>query len=177
MSQTNKEDTEKINSYSDKALLYDSKSDAGVIAKDFYYTQIKEYQLALPHLEKALEYHPNSSLTLQMLAGFYFRLIPNTNKYLEYAFKGVELNVDSDSVTQSYIYLGQGNALIENGFVDEALTFINKSLNHDPENYYAPYLKTLIVICQRKRYRTNYKGSRERETKVNYPIGYLAGRS
>jgi tetratricopeptide (TPR) repeat protein len=76
MSQTNKKDTEKINSYSDKALLYDSKSDASLIAKDFYYTQIKECQLALPHLEKALEYHPNSSLAVQMLADFYFRLIP-----------------------------------------------------------------------------------------------------
>jgi TolB-like protein len=150
MSQTNKKHTEKINIYADKALLYDSKSDASLIAKAFYYTQIKEYQLALPHLEKALEYNPNSSLAVQMLADFYFRLIPNTNKYLEYALKGVQLNVASDSVTQSYIYLGLGNALIENGFVDEALTYINKSLNHDPENYYAPYLKTLIVFVKER---------------------------
>ena len=150
MSQTDKQYTEKINSYADKALLYDSKSDASLIAKAFYYTQIKEYQLALPHLEKALEYNPNSSLAVQMLADFYFRLIPNTNKYLEYALKGVQLNVASDSVTQSYIYLGLGNALIENGFIDEALAYINKSLNHDPENYYAPYLKTLILFTKER---------------------------
>ena len=148
MSQTEKQFTEKINRYADKALLYDSKSDTSLIAKAFYYTQIKEYKLALPHLEKALEYNPNSSLAVQMLADFYFRLIPDTNKYLEYALKGVQLNVASDSVTQSYIYLGLGNALIENGFIDEALKYINKSLNHDPENYYAPYLKTLILYAK-----------------------------
>ncbi len=158
MSQIEKQYTEKINSYADKALLYDSKSDASLIAKAFYYTQIKEYQLALPHLEKALEYNPNSSLAVQMLADFYFRLIPNTNKYLEYALKGVQLNVASDSVTQSYIYLGLGNALVENGFVDEAMTYINKSLNHNPENYYAPYLKTLILFAK--------DGNIERTTKL-----------
>ena len=148
MSQIEKQYTEKINSYADKALLYDSKSAESLIAKAFYYIQTKEYQLALPHLEKALEYNPNSNLAIQMLADFYFRLVPNSNKYLEYALKGVQLNVASDSITQSYIYLGLGNALIENGFVNEAMTYINKSLNHNPENYFAPYLKTLILFAK-----------------------------
>ena len=148
MSQSEKQYTEKINSYADKALLYDSKSAESLIAKAFYYIQAKEYQLALPHLEKALEYNPNSSLAVQMLADFYFRLIPNSNKYLEYALKGVQLNLASDSVTQSYIYLGLSNAFVENGFVDEAITYVNKSLNHNPENHYAPYLKTLILFAK-----------------------------
>jgi len=148
ISQSEKQYTEKINSYADKALLYDSKSAEGLIAKAFYYIQAKEYQLALPHLEKALEYNPNSSLAVQMLADFYFRLSPNSKKYLEYALKGVQLNLASDSVTQSYIYLGVSNAFIENGFVDEAMLYINKSLNHNPENYYAPYLKTLILFAK-----------------------------
>lgn len=148
ISQIEKQYTEKINSYADKALLYDSKSAEGLIAKAFYYIQAKDYQLALPHLEKALEYNPNSSLAVQMLADFYFRLSPNSNKYLEYALKGVQLNLASDSVTQSYIYLGLSNAFVENGFVDEAILYINKSLNHNPENYYAPYLKTLILFAK-----------------------------
>ena len=148
ISQSEKQYTEKINSYADKALLYDSKSAEGLIAKAFYYIQAKEYQLALPHLEKALEYNPNSSLAVQMLADFYFRLSPNSKKYLEYALKGVQLNLASDSVTQSYIYLGLSNAFVENGFVDEAMLYINKSLNHNPENYYAPYLKTLILFAK-----------------------------
>jgi len=148
MPQSEKQYAEKINSYADKALLYDSKSAEGLIAKAFYYIQVKEYQLALPHLEKALEYNPNSSLAVQMLADFYFRLSPNSKKYLEYALKGVQLNLASDSVTQSYIYLGLSNAFVENGFVDESILYINKSLNYNPENYYAPYLKTLILFAK-----------------------------
>lgn len=146
--QIEKQYTDKINRYADKALLYDSKSDASLIAKAFYYIQIKEYQLALPHLMKALDYNPNSSAAVQMLADFYFRLVPNTNKYLEYALRGEQLNVANDSVTQNYIYLGLGNALIENGFVSEAMTYINKSLTYDPGNYYAPYLKTMILFAK-----------------------------
>jgi TolB-like protein/AraC-like DNA-binding protein/Tfp pilus assembly protein PilF len=148
MSQIEKQYTEKINSYADRALLYDSKSDASLIAKAFYYIQTEEYKLALPHLEKALEYNPNSNLAVQMLADFYFRMVPNSNKYLEYALKGIQLTVASDSITQSYIYLGLGNALIENGFVDEAMTHIDKSLNQNPENYYSPYVKTLILFAK-----------------------------
>lgn len=148
MTQAEKQHTEKINSYADKALLYDSKSDASLIAKAFYYIHAKEYQLALPHLQKALEYNPNSSLAVQMLADFYFRLVPDSKKYLEYALKGVQLNLASDSVTQSYIYLQLGNALIQNGFVEKALNYINQSLRYDPENYYAPHVKLLVQYAQ-----------------------------
>lgn len=149
ISQTEKQYTEKINSYADKALLYDSKSAESLIAKAFYYIQTKDYQLALPHLEKALEYNPNSSFAVQMLADFYFRLIPNSGKYLEYALKGVQLDVAAnDSVTQSYLYLNLSNAFIQNGFVDEAIKYINKSLNLNPENYYAPYVKALIMYAK-----------------------------
>lgn len=147
-SQSDKQYTEKINSYADKALLYDSKSAEGLIAKAFYYIQVKEYQLALPHLEKALEYNPNSFLAVQILADFYFRLSPNSKKYLEYALKGDQLNLASDSVTQGYIYLGLSNAFVENGFVDEAISYINKSLNQDPKNHYAPYVKILILFAK-----------------------------
>jgi len=149
ISQTEKQYTEEINSYADKALLYDSKSAESLIAKAFYYIQTKEYKLALPHLEKALEYNPNSSFAVQMLADFYFRLIPNSGKYLEYALKGVQLDVAAnDSVTQSYLYLNLSNAFIQNGFVDEAIKYINKSLNLNPENYYAPYVKALIMYAK-----------------------------
>lgn len=148
MYQAEKQYTEEINSYADKALLYDPTSDASLIAKAFYYVQTKEYQLALPHLEKALEYNPNSSLAVQMLADFYFRLVPNSDKYLEYALKGVQLNLASDSITQSYIYLQLGNALVQNGFVEEAVMYINKSLLNDPANYYSPYVKILVSYAR-----------------------------
>lgn len=143
--QKEKQHTEKINSYADKALLYDSKSAESLIAKYFYYIQTQQYRLALPHLEKALEYNPNSSFAIQMLSDFHFRIVPNSGKYLEYALKGVQLDVAAkDSVTLSYLYLNLSNAFIQNGFVDEAVIYINKSLNHHPENYYAPYVNALI---------------------------------
>lgn len=148
MFQAEKQYTEKINSYADKALLFDSKSEASLIAKAFYYIQIKEYQAGLPHLQKALEYNPNSSLAVQMLADFYFRLVPNSERYLEYALKGVQLNLASDSITQSYIYLQLGNALVQNGFVEEALSYINNSLQYDPGNYYSPYVKILVQYAK-----------------------------
>jgi tetratricopeptide (TPR) repeat protein len=59
--QKQKQYTEQINNNADKALLYNAKSAESLIAKALYYMQIKEYRLALPHLEKALEYNPNSS--------------------------------------------------------------------------------------------------------------------
>jgi len=130
-------------------LLYDSKSAESLIAKSFYYLQTKEYKLALPHLEKALEYNPNSSFAIQMLADYYFRIIPNSGKYLEYALKGVQLDVAAgDSVTMSYLYLNLSNAFIQNGFLDEAIVYIDKSLNHSPENYFAPYVKALIMYVK-----------------------------
>lgn len=147
-SQTEKQYTEKINIYADKALLYDSKSAESLIAKGFYYIQTKEYQLALPHFDKALEYNPNSFLAVQMLADFYFRLLPNTDKYLEYALKGVQLNVASDSVTQSYTYLQLSNALVSSGFIDEGLQYINRSLDYNAENPFAPHLKAFILFAK-----------------------------
>jgi TolB-like protein/class 3 adenylate cyclase/Tfp pilus assembly protein PilF len=148
MTQADKQYTEKINNYADKALLYDSKSAESLVAKAFYYVQTKEYQLALPHYKKALEYNPNSSLAVQMLADFYFRLMPNTDKYLEYALEGVQLNVASDSITQSYVYLQLSSALVSSGFIDEALKYINRSLDYHSENYYAPRLKAAILFAK-----------------------------
>ena len=52
ISQIEKQYTEKINSYADKALLYDSKSAESLIAKAFYYIQTKEYKLACHTLKR-----------------------------------------------------------------------------------------------------------------------------
>ena len=143
--QKQKQYTEQINTYADKALLYDSKSAESLIAKALYYIHIGEFNLAVPHLEKALEYNPNSSGVVQMLGDLYARAIPNTGKYLQYALKGIQLDVaGNDSITQSYIYLALSNALVQSGFVNEAMTYINKSLDYDPGNYYAPLVKIYI---------------------------------
>lgn len=146
--QKKKQYTELINNNADKALLYNAKSAESLIAKALYYMHIKEYRLALPHLEKALEYNPNSSSVVQMLSNLYASDIPNTAKYLTYALKGIQLDIAAnDSITKSYIYLNLSNALIQNGFIEEANEYIDKSLAYNPDNYFAPYAKAYILYA------------------------------
>ncbi len=145
LNKTEKQYTEVINNYADKALLYDSKSAESLIAKALYYINNKEYQFAIPHLEKALVYNPNSASVVNMLSELYANAIPNTEKYLKYALKGIQLDIAAnDSVGKSYIYLNLSNAFIQNGFKDEAMKYINLSLDYNPKNYYAPFLKIFI---------------------------------
>ena len=145
-----KQYTETINNYADKALLLDSKLTESLIAKALYYMHIEDYRLAIPYLEKALEYNPNSSAIVNMLSSIYSNALPDTGKYLENALKGIQLDVAENKVTQSYIYLNLSNALAQSGFTDEALTYIDKSLEVNPENYYAPYLKAFIRYAKNK---------------------------
>jgi len=147
--QKQKQYTEQINNNADKALLYDPKSAESLMAKALYYLQVKEYRLAVPYLEKALEYNPNSSPVVQMLSTLYASDIPNTTKYLTYALKGIQLDIAAyDSITKSYIYLNLSNALIQNGFVEEATTYINKSLDYNSGNYYSPMLQAYILYAK-----------------------------
>ena len=147
--QKQKQYNEQINNYADKALLYDSKSDISLIAKALYYMHNEEYRLALPHLEKALEYNPNSSAVVQVLSLIYANNIPDPAKHLKYALMGVQLDIAAnDSIAKSYIYLSLSNALNQTGFPEEALTYINKSLDLYPENPYAPWLKTMILFAK-----------------------------
>ncbi len=149
--QKQKQYTELINNNADKALLYNAKSAESLIGKALYYLHIKEYRLALPHLEKALEYNPNSSSVVNLLSDFYANFIPNTAKYLTYALKGIQLDIaGNDSITQSYIYLHLSNALIQNGFTEEASDYIDKSLAYNPNNYFAPYLKAFILYARNR---------------------------
>ncbi|GAA4280268.1 helix-turn-helix domain-containing protein [Gaetbulibacter aestuarii] len=147
--QNEKRYTEIINNYADKALLYDPKSAESLISKALYYMQIQDYRLAIPHLEKALEYNPNSSAVIQILSDLYARVIPDTREYLKYALKGLQLDIEAnDSVEKSFIYLHLSNAFIQNGFTTQASEYIDKSLEYNPENYYAPYLKVFIQYAQ-----------------------------
>ncbi|WP_229418470.1 helix-turn-helix domain-containing protein [Flagellimonas chongwuensis] len=139
-----KQHTEIINNYADKALLHDSKLTESLIAKALYYEHIGDYRLAVPHLEKALEYNPNSSGVVNMLSTLYANKLPNTGKYLEYALRGIQLDVADNDTAKSYIYLHLSNALIQSGFTEEALEYIDKAIELFPQNPYAPYLKAYI---------------------------------
>ena len=147
--QVDKQYTDSINNYADKALLYDPTSPVSLMAKAFYYMHTKDYASALPHLEKALEYHPNSSAVVQMLTDYYSRFVPNTAKHLEYALRGVQLDIGAnDSVAQSYIYVSMSLALVQTGFIDEATKYINLSIDYNPNNEFSYYLKALILYAK-----------------------------
>ncbi len=155
--QTNPKYTTELSNYSDKALLYDSKSDECLVAKALFYMHKREYEQAIPYLEKALEYNPNSGLAIFFISDLYNSFTPNTAKYLQYALVGVRINVSTDSSSESYRYMHLSNALIQTGFVDEAMKYVDKSLAYDPNNPFAAWLKIGITFCENKRQRTNQR--------------------
>ncbi|MCP3929161.1 MAG: helix-turn-helix domain-containing protein [Bacteroidetes bacterium] len=149
--QPEKEYSVEINSYADKALLFDPKLPQSLIAKALYYVNNREYKLAVPYLEKALLYNPNSAMVINTLAGFYNTYIPNTEKYLEYALKGIQLDIAAnDSMTTAFIYMHISNAFIKSGFIDEAELYIDKSFDYYPENLYAELINAYIRYAKNK---------------------------
>ena len=142
---------DEINYYADKALFYDSTLEQSLIAKSLYYQSIGKCDLAVPYLEKALEYNPNSTLALNYLSDIYTSCIPNTGKYLENALKVIQLDIAAnDSTTTSINYLHVSNAFIQSGFVDEAEFYINKSLDYNPNNIFSHYVKAYIQYATNK---------------------------
>ncbi|WP_224995935.1 helix-turn-helix domain-containing protein [Cesiribacter sp. SM1] len=140
-----------LNVHADKALLLDPKLAESLLAKALFYINNKEYAEAPAYLEKALEYNPNSAMVINMLSLFYSTIIPDTGKFIEYALRGVKLDIAAnDSVITSYIYLNLSNALIQSGFVDEAIRYVDKSLEYNPANYYSNHLKAFILFAKNK---------------------------
>jgi len=147
--QLEKKYTEEIDFHADKALLFDPKLSQSLIAKATSHNIKGEYELALPYLEKALEYHPSSSRIITILADYYTRFVPNTEKYLEYALMGIELDIASyDSTDAGYIYMHLSNALMQTGFVNEAEKYIDLSLKYYPENLYSELLRAWIMLAR-----------------------------
>lgn len=96
-----------------------------------------------------MEYNPNSIVAINSLADFYCNYSPNTTKYLEYALKGVKLdNGSQDSAATSLNYLRLANALIQTGFVDESLKYIDKSLEYNPNNPFSRYVRAFILYAK-----------------------------
>lgn len=138
-----------LNFNADKALFYDSDLSQSYMAKGFYYLAGREYSKALPYFEKSLELKPNSAWTIGILSEFYNSYIPNTEKYLMNALKGLQLEGAAlDSSSMSFTYLHLSNAFIQNGFVEEANEYINKSLQFKPNNLYAQYLQAYVVLAK-----------------------------
>ena len=142
--------TDKVNRLADKALLIDPELPEALIAKGFFYLNAGEYDQALPTLEKALEYNPNSARVINALADYYTTFIPNTPKYLEYALKGLGLSDPGDSVIASYTYLHLANSFIQAGFVEEAKKYIEESLSLNPNNLISEYVRSYILFAEHR---------------------------
>ena len=138
--QSEKKYGSEINSCAENAMKYDPNLSESLIAKALSYAQSNEYVTAVEYLEKSLEENSNPGLAVHFLSEFYNWHVPNTAKYLEYALMGVKLDISShDSTTTSFKYLHLSNALMQAGFVDEALKYIDKSLSYDSANTISAY--------------------------------------
>jgi TolB-like protein/AraC-like DNA-binding protein len=143
--QVDKKYKDEINSNAEKAMLIDPKSAESLIARGLSFAHKKDYKQAIPFLEKALDYDPNSGLVIHFLTEFYSIYVPNPAKYLEYAIKGVKLEIPViDSVTLSFKYFHLSNALMQAGFVDESITYMDKSLVYNPQSYFSGYVGALF---------------------------------
>jgi class 3 adenylate cyclase/TolB-like protein len=143
--------TDRINELSDKALLLDAQLPQSLIARALFYMQTEEYNSAIPYFEKALEYHPNNDLVLIFLIDLYVNYLPDTEKYLEYALRGLQIDISSyDSIITSINFLHISNAFIQSGFIEEAEKYINKSLEYQPDNLYSAYVKAFILYAKNR---------------------------
>ncbi|MGW8314448.1 MAG: helix-turn-helix domain-containing protein [Bacteroidales bacterium] len=148
-SQVEKQYTDLAVEYADKALLYDPELSQSLIAKAAVHMNSNEPILALPFLEKALEYNPNSATVINILSEFYTNYVPDTDKYLEYALKGIKLDIGAhDSADASYIFMHLSNALLQAGFISQAETYIERSLSYNPDNLYSAYLRAYIQFAR-----------------------------
>ncbi len=140
-----------IESFAEKAISLDSKSPQSLIAKALYFIYNNEHETAISYLENALKYNPNSSFVINYLSDFYANYNPNTEKYLEYAIKGIKLDIAAhDAISASFVYLHISNAFIQSGFIDQAEKNINKSLEYYPENLYSQYVKSYILFAKNR---------------------------
>lgn len=149
--QAEKKYSEQISYNADKALLLDAQSPQSLTAKALFYMHNKEYESAVPYFEKALEYNPNYDLVFVFMIDLYVNRIPNTEKYLEYALRGLQIDISAyDSIIGSVNYLHISNAFMQSGFIVEAEKYINKSLEYYPGNLYASYTKAFILYAKNR---------------------------
>ena len=141
-----KEYRDTINYYADQAMLRDPDLAQSLTAKALYYMHDSEYSMASTYFERALETTPNSDVVLAFLIKLYSEYSPNTERYLEYALRGLEIDLGAyDSITASFSYLHISNAFVQSGFVEEAQEYIDKSLAYDPDNLFSQYVEAYIL--------------------------------
>jgi TolB-like protein/AraC-like DNA-binding protein/Tfp pilus assembly protein PilF len=149
--QVEKKYNEQINYYADKAMLLDSNLPQSLIAKALFYMNNGEYVEATGYFERALALHPNSDLVVAFMVDLYANHFPDTEKYLEYALRGIRMDIASyDSSIASINYLHIANAFVQAGFIKEAERYINRSIDYDPANLYSEYVKAYILYAKNR---------------------------
>jgi TolB-like protein/AraC-like DNA-binding protein/tetratricopeptide (TPR) repeat protein len=152
--QAQKQYSDSINYYADKAMLFDNELAQTLIAKAHYYMNVGKYDLGVPYLKKALKYNPNSIMVVNQLSDYYVNYNPNTLEYLKYALKALQIDIGSkDSASLSISYLHISNAFIQNGFIDEAEKHIETSLSFDKKNIFSMYVKAYIQVAKDKNFK------------------------
>lgn len=147
--QAEKKHTEELKNYADKAMLLDPDLGESLIANALYFMHMEDYEQAISSFEKVLVYYPGVAWVHNFLSNIYATISPNTEKYLEHALQGIQSAVVGvDSTTASYTYLHLSNALAQSGFIDEAESFIQKSLVYNPENLYSQYVYTYLKLAK-----------------------------
>jgi TolB-like protein/AraC-like DNA-binding protein/TPR repeat protein len=147
--QVEKKYTIELSTNADKALLYAPKSDVSLIVKALDYASKRQFKQAVPYFEKALEYNPNSGLVLHFLNEFYSMHVPNPAKHLEVALKRVKADMPPlDSNTAAFNYFHLSNALFENGFLDEATEYVNKSMAYNPNGFFTAYFRVYVLTMK-----------------------------
>lgn len=142
-----------MNASAQKAFQLDPELPESQMAMALCERQKGRYDQAVEYLENALELSPNSAEVINMLSDIYANFLPNTEKYLEYALKGIQLSRGAnDSLTTSYIYLHLSNALIQSGFVEESLYYVNRSLEYSEYNGFSNYVKAFMLFAQERDY-------------------------
>lgn len=142
-----------VNQYSDKALLLDPNNGTCLVSKAMYYMHVNKPEEAVPYLEKALEYNPNSVDALNILSSIYNFHLPNTSKHLRNALKAARLDMASmDSATASFTYMQLSGAFIQAGFEKEALEYLDKAYAYNKNNPYIAWIRAAILITRRGDY-------------------------
>lgn len=138
---------DEINIHADKALLYDPEQPECLTAKALYYMLSEDYSLAEKYFEEALLYAPNSGSVHNFLTELYYFHLPDAEKYMIHAIRGLRTTVASeDSATVSMTFLHLANALAQAGFLTEAEEYVQKSKNYNPQNLIPQYLHTYIQL-------------------------------
>jgi TolB-like protein/AraC-like DNA-binding protein/tetratricopeptide (TPR) repeat protein len=150
MYQAVKSYSHKLDSSANMAMKFDPFAPESLVAKGLSYSRKKEYTEAVKYLEQAHIADPNSGLVVHFLTEFYSIHVVNTEKYLEYALKGVKIDQRSfvDSLTTSFKYFHLSNAFVQAGFLDEALMYVDKSLVYNRNNPFSQYFRPYVLYAR-----------------------------